>query len=77
MTTSRAKFTCIGVDEHTHGGDTYYSARFLPVFGGSKENEEFFYSSPSGSISLTTRKKFFEQNKEYYLDFIEATATNG
>lgn len=43
---------------------------------GSKENEEFFKYTPSGTIQLSivnpTAAEQFEPGKEYYVDFIKA-----
>lgn len=47
-----------------------------PVMSGSKENEEFYKYSPSGSIELGTINEAaatsFEIGKEYYVDFTPA-----
>jgi hypothetical protein len=47
-----------------------------PVTGGSEENDRFFASTPTGTITLTTvnmeAAKQFENGKEYYVDFTPA-----
>ncbi len=48
-----------------------------PVTSGSEENKAFYASTPSGSIELSTINKAageqFKLNKEYYVDFTEAS----
>lgn len=79
----RAKFYCSSVTK-TIGGrynsdgkyeqGVVYNYRFQAVTSGSKENESFYASTPSGTIELqSVRDDLFEINKEYYLDFTPAT----
>lgn len=48
-----------------------------PVIDGSKENEEFFATTPSGEITIVVKKDVtsarLETGKDYYIDFTEAT----
>jgi hypothetical protein len=40
-----------------------------PVYEGSEENKKFFDATPNGAIEFwSTKGKFFEANKEYYID---------
>ncbi len=66
----RAKF----VVGYTPEGST--DVHLSPVYSGSQENEQFFKATPGGSISLCVlnedARKYFEQGKEYYIDFTKA-----
>lgn len=83
----RAKFQCSGVtiekgDQSWH----YKEANSEPldvvtvwlqaVVGGCDENNEFFASTPSGSIELRILRpevvNWFVKGKEYYIDFTPA-----
>jgi hypothetical protein len=73
----RAKVVCVGVRKYRGWGATpapmFYEAEFVPVAGGSPENDEFFASTPSGQLKLSTiRENHFTHGKLYYLDFTEA-----
>jgi hypothetical protein len=79
----RAKFKCISVTKRLgsvrdpESGNwkdrPTFSYEFDAIVGGSKENDQFFASTPSGSIKLTSvRNDAFEVGKTYYLDFIPA-----
>lgn len=75
--TTRAKVTCVSVRRYQGWGATpapmFYEAEFLPVTGGSPENDEFFASTPSGQLKLSTiRDDHFTPGKSYYVDFTEA-----
>jgi hypothetical protein len=52
------------------------SISLSPVYGGSKENEQFFSATPGGSINLCIVRPEaadqFEIGKEYYIDFNRA-----
>lgn len=71
----RAKFKCIAVKD-----DPEYQQKLIalnPVIGGSDENKSFAKYTPAGSVSLnisyeTPAADFFEEGKEYYLDFTKA-----
>lgn len=75
MSNTRAKFTCNEVSKRKGwgGNEFVYAAKFNVVTAGSKENESFFASTPSGSIEVSTLKEdTFEVGKSYYVDFTEA-----
>jgi len=58
----RCKFECtkVEVDDGTH------TAEFMPVYTGSKENEDFFASTPAGNLKLfVVKEQHFEVGKEY------------
>lgn len=61
----RAKFRC-----HLKDATGIY---FHPVYTGSDENKEFFDATPGGQLTIHIRNskaaEYFEQGKEYYLDF--------
>ena len=50
--------------------------KMYPVTDGSEENKEFFANTPQGTLELgvlnTEAAKYFELEKEYYLDFTRA-----
>ena len=49
-----------------------FTAKMSPVTNGSKENEEFFEATPSGSIELgTVKEDLFQVGKEYLVTFKE------
>jgi hypothetical protein len=85
---TRAKFICVSKTE-TAGNyydsqtqesksGTVVAVRFIPVTSGSNENKEFYKSTPSGNVELGGLRKEvadqFQLQKEYYIDFTEATA---
>lgn len=75
MTRTRAKFTCSEISKRIgwNGNEFHYAAKFNVVTSGSDENKEFFASTPSGTIEISTVKEdHFEVGKNYYVDFIEA-----
>lgn len=71
----RSKFVCTGVQDFPENENK--SISFSPVVSGSEENKSFAKYTPSGSVLLnvsyeTEASNFFEQGKEYYLDFTPA-----
>ncbi|TDE53745.1 hypothetical protein [Flavobacterium sp. GT3P67] len=71
----RAKFVCNGVQDNPQYENK--SISFTPVINGSDENKSFSKYTPSGSVHLnisyeTEAVNFFEEGKEYYLDFTKA-----
>jgi len=72
MSQVRAKFVCTGIqDSPEYENKTVY---FSPVISGSEENKSFSKYTPAGSAQLTISyeteaSNFFEDGKEYYLDF--------
>lgn len=71
-----AKFTCTSKRQYKNYNQEpkfLYEYLFQPVTGGSKENEEFFASTPGGQLSMSAvRDDLFEPGKSYYLRFEEA-----
>lgn len=70
----RAKFVCNGIKDDSFNKQK--SVSFTPVINGSDENKSFSKYTPSGSAFMcisyeTTAANFFEEGKEYYLDFIK------
>lgn len=68
----RAKFVCTGVQDFPENENK--SISLTPVISGSEENKSFAKYTPSGNVFLsisyeTEASNFFEQGKEYYLDF--------
>ena len=71
--TTRCKFRCDRVGKTKDAESFLYEAHFFAVYTGSKENEEFFKYTPSGSLNIGVYKKdIFEPGKEYYIDITEA-----
>ncbi|MFV5697751.1 hypothetical protein ACM55H_05225 [Flavobacterium sp. ZT3R17] len=71
----RAKFVCNQITDSPEYKQKLVS--LTPVVSGSEENKSFAKYTPAGSVSLnisdeTEAANFFEQGKEYYLDFTEA-----
>jgi hypothetical protein len=71
----RAKFVCNGIQDNPQYESK--SISFSPVTTGSEENKSFSKYTPSGSVHLnisyeTEASNFFEEGKEYYLDFTKA-----
>lgn len=71
----RAKFVCTGIQDFPEYENKTVS--FSPVISGSDENKSFSKYTPAGSISLsisyeTEAVNFFEERKEYYIDFSKA-----
>ena len=73
-----AKFQVSSIIEDTYGNGTTVELR--PVYGGSKENEEFFSFTPVGHISMFIKNelaaKQFHINEEYYVHFEKAVRKN-
>ena len=71
----RAKFFC-----HEVRDTPEYEQKLITLFAvtsGSEENKSFSKYTPSGNVYLsisyeTMASEFFEEGKEYYLDFTEA-----
>jgi len=75
MSQVRAKFVCNGIQDNPQYENKTVS--FTPVISGSEENKSFSKYTPAGSVSLsisyeTEAVNFFEEGKEYYLDFTKA-----
>jgi len=75
MSQVRAKFVCNQITDSPEYKQKLVS--LTPVVSGSEENKSFAKYTPAGSVSLnisdeTEAANFFEQGKEYYLDFTEA-----
>lgn len=71
----RAKFKCSSVTKLVgyNGPAFLYSAAFSPVTSGSEENKQFFASTPSGEIKLTSiLPDAFQPGQEYFVDFTPA-----
>lgn len=68
---TRAKFGCVEVTKTTWATKIKLQA----VTGGSKENDEFFGTTPSGTLEIAVKnpevEKMFEPGKSYYLDIQE------
>jgi hypothetical protein len=68
----RCKFVCTEHREFKYGAEILHGYKFSPVTSGSKENEQFFKWTPSGSLEFgTVQAQAFEIGKEYYLDLSE------
>lgn len=71
----RAKFKCIKVEDQPNSGQKLVD--FTPVIDGSDENKSFAKYTPAAGAYLnisyeTPASDFFEEGKEYYLDFTKA-----
>jgi hypothetical protein len=71
----RAKFVCNGIQNFPENEQKTVS--FTPVISGSEENKSFAKYTPAGNAMLcisdeTEASNFFEEGKEYYLDFTPA-----
>lgn len=70
----RAKFNChyIQKNEESRG----ITVNMLAVTDGSEENKSFSEFTPSGQLSIVIdkgeAKEYFEEGKDYYLDFTKA-----
>jgi len=75
METVRAKFQCNSViDNPAYQNKT---VGFNAVYGNGLENKSFSKYTPAANLSMvisyeTEAVNFFEQGKEYYLDFSKA-----
>ena len=75
--TTRCKVTCTSVRKYQGWGaqpsPMFYEADFTPVTGSSGENAQFFASTPSGNLKLSTiREDHFQPGMSYYVDFTPA-----
>ena len=69
----RAKFTCDSIIPQGNGDK---SVQFHAVYSHDGENASFSTSTPSGQLSMwinasTPAVDYFQQGKDYYLDFTE------
>tara|TARA_R110000772_G_scaffold35637_4_gene85777 strand:+ start:9908 stop:10171 length:264 start_codon:yes stop_codon:yes gene_type:complete len=79
MRTIRAKFECSHIEKAPEGydydGTAYLTAVYANKDGSvNEENKSFSEATPSGNLQITISKnvpasKFFQPNREYYLDF--------
>lgn len=73
MKTIRAKFSCWEVKVDEYGEHIHLEAVYGTDDKDNEENNQFSEATPSGTlkmmISNPSAMKFFEQGKEYYLDF--------
>ena len=69
--TTRCKMLCTKAEPEFAGqtAPDGYIAEFMAVADGSPENEAFFQSTPSATLSLrVTKAQHFEKGKTYYVD---------
>lgn len=71
----RAKFVCTNVNDSPEFQQK--NIALMPVTTGSEENKSFSKYTPAGNVQLcisyeTEASNFFEEGKEYYLDFTAA-----
>ena len=76
MTKVKAEFTCSSVIPNSYNDST--TAHFHAVYGNDGENADYSKSTPAGNLDLVIdsnvpASNFFEQGKNYYLTFEEAT----
>jgi hypothetical protein len=74
MSKVKAKLICVS-NEPTSGEQ--HVVKFSAVVSGSEENKSFCRWTPSANLEIyisdeTPAGDFFEQGKEYYLDFEKA-----
>lgn len=72
MSKVRAKFVCTNVNDSPDYQQKLIN--LMPVTTGSEENKSFAKYTPCGNVQLsisyeTEASNFFEQGKEYYIDF--------
>ena len=81
MSSTRAKFKCISVAEHTEeqGGEqvvTSKTVNFQAVTSDSEENKSFWTATPNGlaELHISNPDAFnqFESGKSYFFDISEA-----
>lgn len=70
----RAKFTCNAITDTSYGQVVVH---MNAVHSEEGENKDFVEATPCGNLDMHIDKeapasKFFEQGKEYYLDFVKA-----
>lgn len=75
MSQVRAKFKCVKVEDQPNSEQKLVD--FEVVTDGSEENKSFAKYTPSGGAYLnisyeTEAANFFEEGKEYFLDFTKA-----
>lgn len=72
----RAKFKCQSKIIHGEGESQFAALNFQAVYGDGKENKEWSKYTPSGNLTMSVTNPaafgWFEEGKEYYLDFTEA-----
>jgi hypothetical protein len=70
----RAKFTVFSETHYSYGSVNY---KLNPVTTGSPENEEFFRTTPAGTIEVNikegTTPARLKLGADYYIDFTEVT----
>lgn len=81
MKTVRAKFECTGVTPGSSENNTPSTAYLNAVYANrdgsvNEENKSFSDATPSGHLNISISEnvpasKFFEQGKDYYLDFTQ------
>lgn len=72
METVRAKLRCDNVTQYMGNRK---KIELFPVTSGSKENEQFFASTPTGKVEMyitTEAALMFTPGQEYYVDFMPA-----
>jgi hypothetical protein len=75
MNKVRAKMVCVNIEDQP-----FYQQKtvtFSAVINGSEENKSFAKYTPSANLQMwisydTEASEYFEQGKEYYLDFSKA-----
>jgi hypothetical protein len=72
MSQVRSKFVCSKIEDQPTYAQKVVS--FYPVVSGSEENKSFAKYTPGGNAQLiisyeTEASDFFEEGKEYFLDF--------
>ena len=74
MSKVRAKFNCHYIEKHP--ASEAVTVHMTAVTDGSEENESFSEYTPSGQLDIVIDKgearNFFEQGRDYYLDFTAA-----
>lgn len=72
----RAKFKVNAKEQTMSGTEVMTTIKMNPVYSGSEENKNFYKYTPSGELRLGVLKdevgKFFELDKEYYVEFTPA-----
>ena len=75
MSQVRAKFNCHYIQKQ-EGSDAVI-VNMMAVIDGSEENKSFSEYTPSGQLNIVIDKgearNFFEEGKDYYLDFTKAS----
>lgn len=70
----KAKFNCHYIQKHE--GSDAVTVNMMAVTDGSEENKSFSEYTPSGQLNIVIdkgeAKNFFEEGKDYYLDFSAA-----